>query len=315
MDREAFERATDERVAAWTREWVRAKPTGLLYHYTDSAGFLGMLSSRKVWATDARFMNDHGEGAQAFPLIREAIARRTDGLGFTDEELGEVVGDMTLVARAHRAGAYLACFSTHGDVLSQWRAYADDGLGFAVGIDPKQVPTSTAVAPWPSPTPDPRRYPRGPILFPVIYGEADKRRAVDQILSITFPPDKNTQPDLAMAAGRRLVELASRAFKSEAFAEEREWRLVWLGPFPGIPPEVNAAAFGPPPPPSTDVPLRFRKTRHGFAPYLDWPIGNAVRSVVLGPKHTEDSLQSVRMFLEWNGYPEVTVARSLATYR
>ncbi|WP_416152053.1 DUF2971 domain-containing protein [Pseudomonas sp. Bout1] len=29
------------------------------------------------------------------------------------------------------------CFSKAGDVLSQWRAYADDGQGYAIGFDSK----------------------------------------------------------------------------------------------------------------------------------------------------------------------------------
>jgi len=32
--------------------------------------------------------------------------------------------------------AYIACFSEKGDLLSQWRAYADDGEGVAIGFDP-----------------------------------------------------------------------------------------------------------------------------------------------------------------------------------
>lgn len=28
-----------------------------------------------------------------------------------------------------------SCFSLNGDVLSQWRAYADDGHGYAIGFD------------------------------------------------------------------------------------------------------------------------------------------------------------------------------------
>src|SRR5437868_13516061 len=30
---------------------------------------------------------------------------------------------------------FLACFSTSGDSLSQWRAYADDAQGFSIGFD------------------------------------------------------------------------------------------------------------------------------------------------------------------------------------
>lgn len=32
-----------------------------------------------------------------------------------------------------------SCFSTKGDVLSQWRAYAENGSGFAIAIDPLEL--------------------------------------------------------------------------------------------------------------------------------------------------------------------------------
>lgn len=30
---------------------------------------------------------------------------------------------------------YIACFSKEGDVLSQWRSYADDSRGVSIGFD------------------------------------------------------------------------------------------------------------------------------------------------------------------------------------
>ena len=33
---------------------------------------------------------------------------------------------------------FVSCFSADGDVLSQWRAYADDGHGFAIGFAPAE---------------------------------------------------------------------------------------------------------------------------------------------------------------------------------
>ncbi len=33
--------------------------------------------------------------------------------------------------------SYIACFSRKGDLLSQWRAYGDDGKGVSIGFDPK----------------------------------------------------------------------------------------------------------------------------------------------------------------------------------
>lgn len=34
---------------------------------------------------------------------------------------------------------YICCFSENGDILSQWRAYADDGKGLAIGFNVKKI--------------------------------------------------------------------------------------------------------------------------------------------------------------------------------
>jgi hypothetical protein len=33
--------------------------------------------------------------------------------------------------------SYITCFSRKGDLLSQWRAYGDDGRGVSIGFDSK----------------------------------------------------------------------------------------------------------------------------------------------------------------------------------
>jgi hypothetical protein len=38
------------------------KPEGLLYHYTDQKGLLGILESKQLWATHYRYLNDTSEG-------------------------------------------------------------------------------------------------------------------------------------------------------------------------------------------------------------------------------------------------------------
>ena len=33
----------------------------------------------------------------------------------------------------------IGCFSKNGDLLSQWRAYAEDGKGFSIGFDSNYI--------------------------------------------------------------------------------------------------------------------------------------------------------------------------------
>src|SRR5882724_8885709 len=58
-----------------TEEWVslhRRRPR-YLYHYTNAQGLLGMLESKRIWATNSRFMNDPTEIGYAIRLVREVM--------------------------------------------------------------------------------------------------------------------------------------------------------------------------------------------------------------------------------------------------
>jgi hypothetical protein len=56
----------------------------VLYHYTDICGLLGILTSFKLWLSDATYMNDPGEGIWVLKL---ALAVATQVLG--DTALGQ----------------------------------------------------------------------------------------------------------------------------------------------------------------------------------------------------------------------------------
>jgi hypothetical protein len=55
-----------------------------VFHYTDSAGLLGILSSRSLFATDYRYLNDAAEGSLIqeliVPIIEAEIAEITPKL-------------------------------------------------------------------------------------------------------------------------------------------------------------------------------------------------------------------------------------------
>jgi hypothetical protein len=48
-------------------------PEGLIYHYTDLRGLLGILDERKLWATDIRYLNDTSEGTYGLKRLHELV--------------------------------------------------------------------------------------------------------------------------------------------------------------------------------------------------------------------------------------------------
>jgi len=95
----------------------------LLYHYTNIAGLNGIIQSCKIWASDCRYLNDRQELVKALDLFlskfegpkREALSNAFQWHSFS---------------RCH----CVFSLSRSPQVLSQWRTYADDGRGAAIGF-------------------------------------------------------------------------------------------------------------------------------------------------------------------------------------
>jgi hypothetical protein len=122
------------------------KPDGgkFLYHYTDAAGFHGIVREQSLRATDYRFLNDRTEIKCGVDAVRDAAK--------------EVAADQTLDDRHHHLmnellkgyeqlkftevfNPFILSFSDDGgNELGQWRAYAGDGAGYSIGFDPELLP-------------------------------------------------------------------------------------------------------------------------------------------------------------------------------
>ncbi len=95
----------------------------IYYHYTTVAGGHGIVRSRRVWLTDYRFLNDKRELKQGYTHFVAALPE-------------------ALRASFERAFLWHDQFNHHcvlslshsPKILSQWRAYADDATGLALGF-------------------------------------------------------------------------------------------------------------------------------------------------------------------------------------
>ena len=199
-----------------------------VFHYTDSAGLLGIMSSGRLWATDYRFLNDSSEIRYTYGLAAElARGSLTEGLS----HLGRSFFEQASSSSPPYTGCpyYLCCFSEHGNSLSQWRAY---GLrqGFAVECPGDLSTTRGSHASRQNP---------GITLLRVEYVVA---RQADYILALQgamltlfedphFANYANSADVLrhTMPFYWAQLERASYRFKHPAFEVEKEWRLVSWG--------------------------------------------------------------------------------------
>ena len=287
---------------------------GLLYHYCDATAFESIIRTNKLWLSPFRHSNDSEEGVRAQRLL----VKLAEKYGLSEEQAGRFRDELDGLSTFH--DCYGLCLSEEGDLLSQWRGYAADGAGFAVGF------TRSALDDLPSYSADgtPASHTLGPTLHKVAYDEDAQIREMtpwfesmrEHIRESARPSYEQQFSDLASSpqlpayikAGWALNATLWKTWgnlymvKGAAFREEREWRLV-----------VTALQRG-------DVPFRFRVSRGMVIPFLEYAMPDrscqlsAISHVYLGPKNRTPRY-IVQMMLDRFGLEDVTICNSKASYR
>ncbi|MHB1526633.1 MAG: DUF2971 domain-containing protein [Candidatus Dormibacteria bacterium] len=286
----------------------------LLYHYTDSPGLLGIVSSNRLWATNARYLNDASEFVYAQRIFADV------GQAYLDTVKSPAVRDgLGLVIQMSRFSSgsqrmydlHVACFCDHGDLLSQWRGYGNRG-GFAIGFRTAELldRCNPAKPGW--------RY----TLCKMVYDRHVQEQLVTSLLGQTCEAlarasrrDRGSTfaelvalPELSNLQVRILGMLAT--FKNPGFAEEREWRIVQALPRFMVSDADRSL-------------MQFRDKGGLIVPYVDLDLSSEeggmpgrlpIAKVVCGPTHSPDSLRfSVGDLLAKYGWPvgttEVTSSR------
>lgn len=103
-------------------------PNNILYHYTSIESFVNIVKSGKVWASDCRYLNDTQELELALNLFLKKI----------DKPKQKALSSALHLYRISRVFCVFS-LSRSPKVLSQWRAYADNGKGVAIGFNRKNL--------------------------------------------------------------------------------------------------------------------------------------------------------------------------------
>ena len=121
-----------------------------VWHYTSLPALRGIISSGRVWATEARFSNDKTE----FVHARDIAAGILPTLYVDGHFPGMPIDDLTkMLNKAFDEGAlsplenqiYIASFSAAPDLLSQWSQYASASQGVSIGFDLRGIRPPTAL--------------------------------------------------------------------------------------------------------------------------------------------------------------------------
>jgi hypothetical protein len=282
-----------------------------LHHFTALGTAAQIVEKDNVRLSHAEYSNDQTEMARAKEVISAALHSRSSQHFFAD-----VLTEYE--KRALDLDAYIFCMSmdkpTVGqDILSQWRAYGQDGRGVALTLDAGRLSRIIQNVPTLR-------------INPVIYDNTTQITFVDRVLAAGLA-SASSNPSAVDATAAALV-FATPLMKAAGFEEEREWRLIFM------PPPLNPAPT-----------LQFHPRRDFLAPFFDLShIWNRLRTqlleiaelratlptslpvvslplipiqeVMIGPSgHQELSVRSFKKLLNQSNRGGVTVGRSQIPYR
>lgn len=265
------------------------RPRETLYHYTTLKGLLGIVSSRCLWASDIRYMNDSAEMKHAGDLIKKDVARRIAEGHPNPKLLNQFqywVGHR--IDQGHMF--FSASFRSNGNLLSQWRGYSTHGKGVSIGFDPALILECARAQSFQ--------------VARCVYVPQEQERLVGLVVDAmeilaeehgectdpaVRPPDQSYYDSFERVESD-LLRIAA-VLKHPSFQEEEEWRVVS--------PVLTDFA---------QAPIRFREGTSMLVPYLEFPLtaapdaSLALEHLFLGPSpNINISMNSLELYLAQNG--------------
>ncbi|MEN1831946.1 DUF2971 domain-containing protein [Pseudomonas lijiangensis] len=271
-----------------------------LYHYCSAATFHAICTGGNIRYSDLNSMNDSEEMVWGYKIWEETATKLMPATG--KDFLDKV--DNIIHSTFTRAQGVVACFSKSGDVLSQWRAYADDGRGYAIGFDAEVLCGMASTA------------------LEVLYEKSKQIEEVhDFVAAIHFMEsmrEAKYSTEFIESCIRLFFYLAS--FKNPNFSEEQEVRLLHSlmleasgDSFKMV--DNGGIAFGKHVP---GKPVSFFMRDSAPVPYIDQAFYGsdkpAIKEIIIGPKNSVVSI-GISIFLETLGHSGVEVRRSMIPYR
>lgn len=193
------------------------------YYYCSLNTFLNIVKNRHIYLSDPLKMNDKSEikwyldrlnneepNANKYESVFDMMKMRSS-IDFTFEELVESLNSKG------QSSIYIGCFSKEPDILSQWRAYAEDGKGVSIGFNLEKLEMAD-------------NFMIREIIYAnnVVYDdvENDVECVADTIRTVLDEYKIATKEEQIEVFLHELIpELAK--YKNPAFSEEKEIRLIY----------------------------------------------------------------------------------------
>jgi len=257
------------------------QPERVLYHYTSISGMMGIVSSKVLWASEIRYLNDAAE----LKHLQQLVVNVVQQVGEHTDAVSEISRQfrMWLTERVqHGPLVFVISLTERGNLLSQWRGYTPHGQGVSIGFAPEHLAQNTASSCF--------------TLGRCIYDPNRQNEIVVALLNAIVAeaqnrgPSDNKHPSQSYHAYFEEVEehvlRICALLKHPSFVEESEWRAVSQAhPNYVIPP------------------IKYRLGKSFLIPYIELPLaqpgeGLQMPHVIVGPTPTANlSMASISMYL------------------
>jgi hypothetical protein len=125
-------------------DW-KPDPEQMLWHYTTSAGLIGIVQSGSIFATQVSCVNDTTEIRYSAMRLRTALTELLPEI-VSDEtatrcvkKYVELLQDDDASPNSATLPYFVTCFTPLEDDISQWRGYGGGENGFAIGVRTKDL--------------------------------------------------------------------------------------------------------------------------------------------------------------------------------
>lgn len=277
----------------------------IVYHYCSVDTFLNIIKNSSIWLSDIAKSNDYQECIGCREIVDMGIKEyfRDDAEALKAWNTCYEQGVYSNSAMA----TFCACFSESKDKLSQWRGYAQDGKGIAIGFDREILEELNQIS-----------------EYHVAFGKVIYDNPQEYVQGIIADNIKKLE---YKGIGHVAHELSGNYrmkfpfVKNPGFEEENEWRAVVcssIGHY-NIPSSDNILFSK----------VKYRATINKLIPYIEMNFEKVKQSIIkkifIGPKsevEVEDIVNLLCFYGYYDGIEEgynfqepVDIKKSETTYR
>jgi len=283
-----------------------------LFHYTSMQGLLGIIETKKIWATNLAYLNDKTEFVHARDMFISALSSLREEIESKEPQPAVGLYDSYLKKQKNRNPKvlfleriikvlefsekgypfYICSFSQEPDQLSQWRGYCQNTYGFSIGFNYSKLKENA----------DRNNF----TLIKCIYDKEEQNNIIDKFIEKQIKPEldnftESNSTELIVKIMMNIIEVLP-VLKNKSFEEEQEWRLIC--PVDGI---------------SRNL-IKHRQGKTLLIPYYEFELTNEseelpIDSIIIGPTPNQDESKISVSLLVKQQIRKINIALSEIPYR